>query len=161
MTEFNLFIEAFNKKLQEHNKKQSSIPTTQKVKEMLKPFKNFKVDSLLLKSVNEDIETYIAFSITDIDRGIWIYNDNSLDNKTSGSGRKTLTYKCSLAHLNDIKLKLQVSIRDNDDQMIAFADSANSPVILLNRTDIEDDDKSAKDSATGMVQRNGKWEIKE
>ena len=111
--------------------------------------------------VNEDIETYIAFSITDIDRGIWIYNDNSLDNKNSGSGRKTLTYKCSLAHLNDIKLKLQVSIRDNDDQMIAFADSANSPVILLNRTDIEDDDKSAKDSATGMVQRNGKWEIKE
>ena len=111
--------------------------------------------------MNEDIETYIAFSITDIDRGIWIYNNNSLDNKTSGSGRKTLTYKCSLAHLNDIKLKLQVSIRDNDDQMIAFANSANSPVILLNRTDIEDDDKSAKDSATGMVQRNGKWEIKE
>ena len=26
--------------------------------------------------VNEDIETYIAFSLTDIDRGIWIYNDN-------------------------------------------------------------------------------------
>ena len=37
---------------------------------------------------NEDIETYIAFSLTDIDRGIWIYNDNSMDNKTSGSGRK-------------------------------------------------------------------------
>ena len=111
--------------------------------------------------VNEDIETYIAFSLTDIDRGIWIYNDNSMDNKTSGSGRKTLTYKCSLAHLNNIKLKLQVSVRDKDDQMIAFADSENSPVILLNRTDIEDDDKSAKDSATGMVQRNGKWEIQE
>ena len=62
---------------------------------------------------------------------------------------------------NNIKLKLQVSVRDNDDQMIAFADSENSPVILLNRTDIEDDDKSAKDSATGMVQRNGKWEIQE
>ena len=112
-------------------------------------------------NVNEDIETYIAFSLTDIDRGIWIYNDNSMDNKTGGSGRKTLTYKCSLAHLNNIKLKLQVSVRDNDDQMIAFADSDNSPVILLNRNDIEDDDKSAKDSATGMVQRNGKWEIQE
>ena len=111
--------------------------------------------------VNEDIETYIAFSLTDIDRGIWIYNDNSMDNKMSGAGRKTLTYKCSLAHLNNIKLKLQVSVRDKEDQMIAFADSDNSPVILLNRNDIEDDDKSAKDSATGMVQRNGKWEIKE
>ena len=111
--------------------------------------------------VNEDIETYIAFSLTDIDRGIWIYNDNSMDNKMSGAGRKTLTYKCSLAHLNNIKLKLQVSVRDKEDQMIAFADSDNSPVILLNRNDIEDDDKSAKDSATGMVQRNGKWEIQE
>lgn len=111
--------------------------------------------------VNEEIETYIAFSLTDIDRGIWIYNDNSMDNKTSSSGRKTLTYKCSLAHLNNIKLKLQVSVRDKDDQMIAFADSDNSPIILLNRNDIEDDDKSAKDSATGMVQRNGKWEIQE
>lgn len=111
--------------------------------------------------VNEEIETYIAFSLTDIDRGIWIYNDNSMDNKTSGSGRKILTYKCSLAHLNNIKLKLQVSVRDEEDQMIAFADSDNSPIILLNRNDIEDDDKSAKDSATGMVQRNGKWEIQE
>ena len=75
--------------------------------------------------------------------------------------KKTLTYKCSLAHLNNIKLKLQVSVRDKEDQMIAFADSDNSPVILLNRNDIEDDDKSAKDSATGMVKRNGKWEIQE
>ena len=63
--------------------------------------------------------------------------------------------------LNNIKLKLQVSVRDKEDQMIAFADSDNSPVILLNRNDIEDDDKSAKDSATGMVKRNGKWEIQE
>ena len=63
--------------------------------------------------------------------------------------------------LINIKLKLQVSVRDKEDQMIAFADSDNSPVILLNRNDIEDDDKSAKDSATGMVQRNGKWEVQE
>ena len=42
--------------------------------------------------VNEDIETYIAFSLTDIDRGIWIYNDNSMDNKTSGSGKKNTSH---------------------------------------------------------------------
>ena len=29
------------------------------------------------------------------------------------------------------------------------------PVILINRTDISDNDISAKDSATGLVQRNG------
>ena len=54
--------------------------------------------------VNEDIETYIAFSLTDIDRGIWIYNDNSMDNKTSGSGRKNTTYKCSLPILITLSL---------------------------------------------------------
>ena len=111
--------------------------------------------------VNEDIPTYIAFSLTDIDRGIWIYNDNSMDNLTTGTGKKSFTYKCSLKDLNNIKLKLQVSVRDQDNQMIAFANSENSPVILLNRTDIPDDDQSAKDSATGLVQRNGKWELVE
>ena len=42
--------------------------------------------------VNEDIETYIAFSLTDIDRGIWIYNDNSMDNKTKWFWKKTLSH---------------------------------------------------------------------
>lgn len=61
MSEFNFFIKAFNKKLQEHNEKQALISPRQKVKEMFKPFKNFKVDNLLLKSVNEDIETYLKY----------------------------------------------------------------------------------------------------
>ena len=38
--------------------------------------------------VNEDIETYIAFSLTDIDRGIWIYNDNSMDNQNEWFWKK-------------------------------------------------------------------------
>ena len=42
--------------------------------------------------------------------------------------------------------------------MLAFAKGDNSPIILLNRTDISDDDNSAKDSATGLIQRNGHWE---
>ena len=29
----------------------------------------------------EDVETYIGLSLTDIDRNVWIYNDNTLDNK--------------------------------------------------------------------------------
>lgn len=111
-------------------------------------------------TVHKELQTYVAFSLTDIDRGVWIYNDNSMDQMTSGIGEKTLKYKCSLASLNDIKLKLQVSVRDQENQMIAFANAKNSPVLLLNRHDIADDDISAKDSATGLVQRNGRWEIK-
>lgn len=108
--------------------------------------------------VLEDIETYIAFSLTDIDRNIWIYNDNSLDYMTSGSGLKKCIYRCSIPNVNNLKLKLQVSVRDNTDKMIAFANARNTPVILINRKDIASDDLSAKDSATGLIQRNGTWD---
>ena len=109
--------------------------------------------------VNQDIPTYIAFSLTDIDRTIWLYNDNSMDNLTEGTGKKTFKYKCHLSQINHAKLKLQVSVRDEENQILAFADSKNTPVIIISRRDIEDDDISAKDSATGLIQRNGVWEI--
>ena len=109
--------------------------------------------------VNQDIPTYIAFSLTDIDRTIWLYNDNSMDNLTEGVGKKTFKYKCHLSQINHAKLKLQVSVRDEENQILAFADSKNTPVIIISRRDIEDDDTSAKDSATGLIQRNGVWEI--
>ncbi|HFH9593490.1 TPA: ABC transporter ATP-binding protein, partial [Streptococcus pyogenes] len=57
--------------------------------------------------VLKDDFTYIAFSLTDIDRNIWVYNDNSLDYPTQGIGRKCISYQCQLSQLNDIKLKLE------------------------------------------------------
>lgn len=109
--------------------------------------------------VNHDMPTYIAFSLTDIDRTIWLYNDNSMDNLTEGTGKKTFKYKCHLSQINHAKLKLQVSVRDEENQILAFADSKNTPVLIISRRDIQDDDTSAKDSATGLIQRNGVWEI--
>ena len=109
--------------------------------------------------VNQDMPTYIAFSLTDIDRTIWLYNDNSMDNLTEGTGKKTFKYKCHLSQINHAKLKLQVSVRDEENQILAFADSKNTPVIIISRRDLKDDDISAKDSATGLIQRNGVWEI--
>lgn len=109
--------------------------------------------------VNQDLPTYVSFSLTDIDRTIWLYNDNSMDQPTEGPGQKRLTYKCHVSQINNVKLKLQVSVRDQEEQILAFADSQNNPVILVNRQDIKDDDVSAKDSATGLIQRNGSWKI--
>lgn len=109
--------------------------------------------------VLEDIETYIAFSLTDIDRHIWIYNDNSRDHLTAGKGRHRAIYRCRLPQVNALSLKLQVSVRDRQDTMIGFADSANSPILLIDRQDIPEDDLSAKDAATGLLQRNGAWEF--
>ena len=107
----------------------------------------------------EDVPTYIAISFTDIDRNIWIYNDNALDYPTQGSGHKSYRYSCSIASLNDIKLKLQVTILGKSKEMLAFANNNNAPIIVLNRDDINLDDLSAMDSASGIVKRNGNWEI--
>lgn len=105
----------------------------------------------------EDVPTYIAISFTDIDHNIWIYNDNTMDNLTSGKGDVKVNYQCSLAGLNDIKLKLEITVRDANNQVLAFLPADEIPVIVLNRDDIDEDDESAKDSATGIIQRNGKW----
>ncbi|NRG98125.1 ABC transporter ATP-binding protein [Streptococcus suis] len=110
-------------------------------------------------NVLEDMETYIALSLTDIDRNIWIYNDNSMDRLISGAGHKKVTYECSLPTVNNLKLKLEVTVRDKDGKMLAFSDATQTPVILVNRTDIAKDDYSSLDSASGLIQRNGQWQF--
>ncbi|MDT9521960.1 ABC transporter ATP-binding protein [Streptococcus mutans] len=109
--------------------------------------------------VLDDTETHIVFSLTDIDRNIWIYNDNAWNIPTKGSGHKSYRYTCSIPNINDIKLKLQVTILGKSKEMLAFANTANAPIIVINRDDIFLDDLSAVDSASGIIQRNGKWDI--
>ena len=111
--------------------------------------------------VLEDIKTYIALSLTDIDRNIWVYNDNSMDQMLEGRGHKKVHYTCSLPNVNDLKMKLEVTVRDEDGQMLAFSDATQTPIIFVNRNDIAPDDKSALDSASGLIQRNGNWTIED
>lgn len=141
------------------------------VQEIQSPVSNLKVELLSNSEVhqNDNIQfrvsydvqdetpTYVVFSLTDMDRNIWIYNDNNMDSMTNSSGHKIFEYSCSLSVLNNIKLKLQVTVLGEGRSMYAFADSENAPVIFINRTDIDSNDESAMDSATGLVQRNGTW----
>ena len=110
-------------------------------------------------NVLEDLETYVAFSLTDIDRNIWIYNDNSKEHMTTGAGKKNVKYSCHIPNVNDLKLKLEVTIRDKDGQMIGFVPAEKSPIILLTRDDLDYNNESEVDSATGLIQRNGQWDF--
>ena len=110
-------------------------------------------------NVKKDICTYVAFSLTEIDKNIWIYNDNSFNFLTQGVGNKKLRYSCRMDKINDIKLTLQVSIRDAEHRMLAFADNQNLPVILIRRKDIDKQDFSSMDSSTGLIKRNGEWKL--
>lgn len=111
--------------------------------------------------VLEDIETHPVFCMTDIDRNIWIYNDNAYDRPTSTKGHKVFHYSCSLAAVNDIKLQLQVTILGKQREMLAFANTENAPIMMITRSDVDKDDFSAMDSAAGLIRRNGRWQITE
>lgn len=118
-----------------------------------------KIEFEISYDVLKDVETHIVFSLTDIDRRIWMYNDNATNISTTGTGHKSYRYTCSLGQVNNMKLRLEVTILGKSKEMYAFANSENSPLIVVNRDDIPLDDLSALDSATGIIQRNGKWDI--
>lgn len=109
--------------------------------------------------VHDDIENHLVFSLTDIDRKIWIYNDNNFDQRNQTKGKKAYRYSCSLSSLNDAKLRLEVTVLGEGRQMLAFANQDNSPIIIVRRSDIGPNDLSALDSATGLIQRNGHWKV--
>ncbi|MBF7095187.1 ABC transporter ATP-binding protein [Streptococcus sp. HF-1907] len=119
-----------------------------------------KIEFEVSYDVLDDIETYVALSFTDIDRNIWIYNDNSMEYLTQGKGHKIVKYSCHIPNVNDLKLKLEVTVRDKEGQMIGFVGANQSPIILLNRDDIDYKNESEVDSATGLIQRNGSWSFK-
>lgn len=108
-------------------------------------------------TVLQNIKTYIAFSLTDIDRNVWIYNDNSLDFLTNGkAGKQEFVYSCVLDNINQCKLKLVVSIRDEMNQMIDLANAENTPIIAIEAE--EGLSESERDSSSGILTRNGVWE---
>ena len=115
------------------------------------------IDFDISYQVLSEIESYIAFSITDVASNAWIYNDNSFDLMTEGKGKKSFNYQVKLPMLNSRKLKLQVSVRNGKNEMVAIASSENTPMIIIERTDVKT--ISEKDSATGVINRNGNWRV--
>ena len=107
----------------------------------------------------QDMDTYVALSFTDIDRNIWIYNDNSKEHMTTGAGKKNVKYSCHIPKVDDQKLEMAGTIRDEEVQIIGVEPAEKSPIILLTRDDLDYNNESEVDSATGLIQRNGQWDF--
>ncbi|EOL47503.1 ABC transporter ATP-binding protein [Enterococcus caccae] len=119
---------------------------------------NSLVEFTVTYDVIDDMRTYVAFSMIDIDKNVWVYNDNSYDDMTSAKGQKKISYKCNLNSINGCTLKLNVSIRNDDDEPCAFADKENTPVIIVAKKD--NMSKSERISSSGILKRNGSWSSK-
>lgn len=107
-------------------------------------------------TVMEDIDTHIALSFLDVDTSLGVYNDNSIDLKTRGTGEKVVQFTCKLDYLNHAKLKLAATVRDSAKHALAFSPAATAPIIVINRT-VDASLESEWDANTGMLKRNSSW----
>ncbi|MGT2775523.1 ABC transporter ATP-binding protein [Streptococcus hyovaginalis] len=120
-----------------------------------------KVEFRVSYDVANDAETYLVFSLTDINRNVWVYNDNTYDRMTKKKGKKVYFYSCEINSLNDVNLKLEVTVLGPGRKVLAFADTENSPIVFYRRNDVDLTDEAALDSASGLLNRNGSWDIRE
>jgi ABC-2 type transport system ATP-binding protein len=127
------------------------------VSESILDHENSLVEFTVSYNVLKEMQTYIAFSMVDINRNVWLYNDNSYDQMTSGVGPKKFRYICNLKSINGCTIKLNVSVRNANDEPFTFADQENSPVIVISKK--ENMSKSERISSSGILKRNGFWTI--
>ncbi|MBF0786589.1 MULTISPECIES: ABC transporter ATP-binding protein [unclassified Streptococcus] len=102
-------------------------------------------------------QTHIAMSFIDLDTNVGYYNDNSMDIEIKEIGAHTIRYRCSFPYFNQARLKLVATVRDNQKRILAFLPEEQAPVIFVERVKDDRLTESAKDAATGLLKRNGKW----
>ncbi|CYV13878.1 ABC transporter ATP-binding protein [Streptococcus suis] len=106
--------------------------------------------------LRDNIKTYIAFSFVDISTGMGLYNDNSWDSSKIGIGNVKLIYKFKLPYFNNVQLRLQAYLRDENQNDIAVLSIPNPPIFSVTRK-INKTNFSEVDSFTGLLHRQGSW----
>lgn len=118
---------------------------------------NGKIKFAIDYEVTKDINTVPAFSITDIDRSVWIQNDNLWGDIVKGKGRHKVIYTCNLPqYLSDCIVDVRVSVWNDNEEVLGFAGEKNIPKIIVRRKDIKD--KRQEGIASGLLYLNGEWE---
>ena len=85
-----------------------------------------------------DTKTYVALTLWDIARGQSLVNSNSKDRMTTGKKHHSIEFKINLKELNDVNIKVFVSIRDEDGAILAYNPEEHSPTFILRRNDYKD-----------------------
>ena len=108
--------------------------------------------------VTRDIDTVVAFSITDKDRNVWLYNDNLWENVFRGAGHYKMTYSCNLSkYISNSVVDIRVSVWTDKEEVLGFAQGKNIPTVIIRRGDIED--KRSEGISTGLIYTKGEWEV--
>lgn len=109
-------------------------------------------------TVTEDIDTFVGLTLWDINRNQSLINSNSKHQKCTGAGRKKLIFETHPSEINDSNIRVNISVRNINGEILSFYPDEKSPTIALRRTDYQDMDH--KTIAAVLFQR-GEFDVKE
>lgn len=119
---------------------------------------NEKIEFILEYDVTKNINTIPALSITDIDRSVWLQNDNMWEGIVQGAGHHKIKYSCNLPeYVNNATVKIEASVWSEDEKILTFVHEKDKPRVIIRRQGINS--KYDEGIASGLLHIKGKWEI--
>ena len=109
-----------------------------KVKKNQKVTQKERLEFEVSYTLTKDIETYIGLTLWDIKRNQPLINSNSIKCPTHGKGKKVYSCSFDVSSINNNNLRLSVSVRDKDGQILHFIPHDKSPIATFSRTDYPD-----------------------
>lgn len=117
-----------------------------------------KIEFSIEYDVTKDINTVPALTISDIDRNIWLQNDNLWNNVVKGKGHHKVVYSCNLPHyVNDCVVDIRASIWSDNEEVLGFAGEEYVPKVVIRRKGVTN--KHEEGVATGLLFLSGDWKI--
>ena len=105
-----------------------------------------KVKIEITYNTNEDIATHVAVTLWDIARNQSLINSNSKEHPTFGKKHHSITFETSLNELNDTNIRAYVSIRNQDNDILAYSQENESPTFIFRRSDYQDPNNKTTNS---------------
>lgn len=117
-----------------------------------------KIEFSIEYDVTKNINTVPALTISDIDRNIWLQNDNLWNNIVKGKGHHKVVYSCNLPrYVNDCVVDIRASIWSDKEEALGFVGEEYVPKVVIRRRGMAN--KHEEGVATGLLFLSGDWKI--
>ena len=108
--------------------------------------------------VVDDINTFVGLTLWDINRSQALVNSNSKRKICTGKGSKTITFETKTSEINDSNIRINISVRSQNGDILAFYPDEKSPTIALRRDDYEDKNNKTTDA---ILFKRGDFNVQE
>lgn len=124
--------------------------------DLISPLRVSQNDKIILRYTivaNKDMTARVVMDLWDVDNNYSVYCDDSPTLSLKADSPVSCEALFDISPLNDMSLIAHTSVRDKDDNILIFANEANSPTCIIRRTDY----KVAQAGALYKDGKNTEW----